>query len=99
MKKILLLVMLLLCGCEEAMQPERHPEFGQKWMKVPAGTKIGNEITEKDGMYFREDVPLDIFVFPQGMLDMLKEQQDEKDSDTGLHKIHADRSYQKAGSS
>ena len=58
-----LALLILLCSCTStpySAQPVLHKQLGQKWMVVPAGTRIGNEVTEHAGVYFRFDVPSEV---------------------------------------
>ena len=70
---ILLTVTATLCSCApEGPQPEMFPNLGQGAMIIPAGTKIGDIVTEKDGAYFQEDGPLEILVLPKGTMERVK---------------------------
>lgn len=56
-----LILLIILCGCRpESAQPVLHKQLGQKWMMIPAGTRIGNITTERPGVYFRDDIPANV---------------------------------------
>ena len=54
-------------GCNRplAMQPVMS-EGDQRLMFVPIGTKIGDVVTDANGVYISEDFPGEVFLMPPG---------------------------------
>ena len=56
-----------VCGCHEALtQPIQASPGDQRMMMVPVGTRIGDVVTDANGMYFNEHFPGEVFILPPG---------------------------------
>ena len=56
-----------VCGCHEALtQPIQAGSGDQRIMIIPAGTRIGDIITDANGVYINEHFPGEVYLLPPG---------------------------------
>jgi hypothetical protein len=74
---IILYLIATAVGCSPTVQPIQIEPGEQRIMLIPKGTRIGDVVTDANGLYIGEEFPGDVLLLPPGSVDEMQRERKE----------------------